>query len=122
MLDKTLFQEAMAMFSINFGFELKGEDGRIYKRLVFDALQNEVSDEAFKKATYSILKTTTLEAWNKAYGFKGKPAVADWIEAVISKQEFVKKTQYYQCETTGAMLSRQISLKKENQFLIENEK
>ena len=27
------------------------------------------------------MKQTKLTDWNVAYGFKGKPALADWIEA-----------------------------------------
>jgi len=31
----------------------------------------------------NILRTTTKEEWNKAYGYKGRPAIADWLNTFI---------------------------------------
>lgn len=122
MLSKDLFQEIIVHFSVNFGFEVAGEDGRIYKSMVYGALENKVSDSVFKKAANAIVQQTTLEDWNKAYGYKGRPAVADWIEAIIPKVKMIEKTEFYKCEITGTRLVRRVLVEDKQQLQLQNEK
>jgi hypothetical protein len=53
-------------------------------------------------ACNGILKDTSKETWNKAYGFKGRPAVKDWLDAFIPS--VVEKTRHVKCKITGAIL------------------
>ena len=50
----------------------------------------------------AILEDTSKETWNKAYGFKGRPAVKDWLDAFIPK--IIEKSRHKECKITGAIL------------------
>ena len=50
----------------------------------------------------SYLKIAKKDDWNKAYGFKGRPALKDWLNAFIPKT--IEKTRYKICPITGANL------------------
>jgi len=122
MLSKDLFQEIIVHFSVNFGFEVVGEDGRIYKSMVYRALKDKISDSDFEKAASAIVNQTSLEDWNKAYGYKGRPAVADWVNAIVPKSKMIEKTKYYKCEVTGATLVKRVLVEEKEQLELENEK
>lgn len=93
-------------FLINFNilkenFEFTISD--IYCKLVFDALESKINDKMFIDGCNNILKNTTKEEWNKAYGYKGRPAIADWLNAFIPAMEKkrISKTE----PSTGATLT-----------------
>jgi hypothetical protein len=93
-------------FLINFNilkenFEFTISD--IYCKLVFDALESKINDKMFIDSCNNILKNTTKEEWNKAYGYKGRPAIADWLNTFMPKMEKkrISKTE----PSTGATLT-----------------
>ena len=52
---------------------------------IFGSIQDTITDEIFIDACKYIITTTTKEEWNKAYGYKGRPAIADWIKITNRK-------------------------------------
>ena len=93
-------------FLINFhilkeNFEFTISD--IYCKLVFDSLESKINDKMFIDGCNNILKNTTKEEWNKAYGYKGRPAIADWLNTFIPKMEKkrISKTE----PSTGATIT-----------------
>jgi len=74
----------------------------IYCKLVFDSLEGKINDKMFIDGCNNILRTTTKEEWNKAYGYKGRPAIADWLNTFIPAKE--KKAIYKTEPSTGARL------------------
>ncbi len=75
-LNEELFKTEFAILRENFNFEVSTP----YLSLIFQSLENKISDEAFKTATKRYILEVTMEIWNKKYGFNGKPALADWLE------------------------------------------
>ena len=69
---------------------------------VFDSLKDKITDRMFMETCKGILQATTKEGWNKAYGHKGRPAIADWLKAFVPEMQ--KKTIYKKCPNTGANL------------------
>ena len=93
-------------FLINFyilkeNFEFTISD--IYCKLVFDSLESKINDKMFIDSCNNILKNTTKEEWNKDYGYKGRPAIADWLNTFIPKMEKkrISKTE----PSTGATIT-----------------
>lgn len=74
----------------------------IYCQLVFDSLKDKITDRMFIETCKGILQATTKEEWNKAYGYKGRPAIADWLKVFVPEME--KKRIYKKCSNTGATL------------------
>lgn len=65
----------------NFDFSIS----ETYITLLHNSLKDTISDELFIDACKYIITTTTKEEWNKAYGYKGRPAIADWIKITNRK-------------------------------------
>ena len=93
-------------FLINFhilkeNFEFTISD--IYCKLVFDSLESKINDKMFIDGCNNILRTTTKEEWNKAYGYKGRPAIADWLNTFMPTMEKkrISKTE----PSTGATIT-----------------
>ena len=70
--------------------------------MIFDSLKEKINDQMFMDSCNAILEDTSKETWNKAYGFKGRPAVKDWLDAFIPK--IVEKSRYKKCKISGAIL------------------
>ena len=92
-------------FLINFhilkeNFEFTISD--TYCKLVFDSLESKINDKMFIDGCNNILKNTTKEEWNKAYGYKGRPAIADWLNTFMPAMERkrISKTE----PSTGARI------------------
>jgi hypothetical protein len=119
MLSKNTFQEILAMFSVNFGFEVNGDNGKIYKKLVYDSLCDKTNDELFKQKANLVLQKVSLHDWNESYGYRGKPSVADWLDVFVPKKQMVEKTEYYKCKITGATLVRRVLIEVNNQLKLE---
>lgn len=65
----------------NFDFSIS----ETYIELLHNSLKDTINDELFIDACKYIITTTTKEEWNKAYGYKGRPAIADWIKITNRK-------------------------------------
>ena len=74
----------------------------IYCQLVFDSLKDKITDRMFIETCKGILQATKKEEWNKAYGYKGRPAIADWLKVFVPEMQ--KKRIYKECPNTGATL------------------
>ena len=75
----------------------------IYCQLVFDSLKDKITDRMFIETCKGILQATKKEDWNKAYGYKGRPAIADWLKVFVPEME--KKRIYKKCPNTRATLT-----------------
>jgi hypothetical protein len=73
-----------------------------YQMLIFDVLKNKIDNQMFIDSCKSILKNTSKSEWNKAYGYKGRPAIKDWLDVFVPKA--IEKTKYKKCPDTGANL------------------
>lgn len=98
MLKIETFTQGFKKMQLSFEFEPNLE----YQGMIFDSLKEKISDKMFIDSCNAILEDTSKETWNKAYGFKGRPAVKDWLDAFIPK--VVEKTRYVKCKITGAIL------------------
>jgi len=119
MLSKNTFQEVIAMFAVNFGFQVDGEDGQIYKRMIYGSLSDKTNDDLFKQKANLVLQKVSLHDWNESYGYKGKPSVADWLDVFVPKKQMVEKIEYYKCKITGAMLAKRVLVEVNNQLKLE---
>ena len=86
------------MFIENFEFT----NSELYTEMVYGALKDKLTDKRFLDTCNYLLKETTKDDWNKAYGFKGRPAVKDWVDAFIPKA--IEKERYVKCPITDANL------------------
>lgn len=98
MLKIETFTQGFKKMQLSFEFEPNLE----YQGMIYDSLKEKINDKMFMDACNAILKDTSKETWNKAYGFKGRPAVKDWLDAFIPS--VVEKTRYVKCKITGAIL------------------
>lgn len=98
MLKIETFTQGFKKMQLSFEFEPNLE----YQGMIYDSLKEKINDKMFMDSCNAILKDTSKETWNKAYGFKGRPAVKDWLDAFIPS--VVEKTRYVKCKITGAIL------------------
>lgn len=98
MLKIETFTQGFKKMQLSFEFEPNLE----YQGMIYDSLKEKINDKMFMDACNEILKDTSKETWNKAYGFKGRPAVKDWLDAFIPN--VIEKTRYVKCKITGAIL------------------
>lgn len=95
MINRKEFLKGLHLFKENFEFDISEE----YTRMIYDALKEKLNDKLFLDTCNNILQSTTKEDWNSAYGYKGRPAVADWVDAFIPKMQDTGRTKI--CELTG---------------------
>ena len=98
MLTIKIFNDGFKKIQTIFEFQPEPD----YQKMIFDALKYKVNDQIFIDSCNEILKQTSKDDWNKAYGFKGRPALKDWLDAFIPKT--IEKTKYKICPITGANL------------------
>lgn len=98
MLTIKIFNDGFKKIQTIFEFQPEPD----YQKMIFDALKYKVNDQIFIDSCNEILKQTSKDDWNKAYGFKGRPALKDWLDAFIPKT--IEKTRYKICPITGANL------------------
>lgn len=98
MLKIETFSQGFKKMQLSFEFEPNLE----YQGMIFDSLKEKINDKMFIDSCNAILEDTSKETWNKAYGFKGRPAVKDWLDAFIPN--VIEKTRYVKCKITGAIL------------------
>ena len=98
MLTIKIFNDGFKKIQTIFEFQPEPD----YQKMIFDALKDKVNDQIFIDSCNEILKQTSKDDWNKAYGFKGRPALKDWLDAFIPKA--IEKTRYKKCPITGANL------------------
>jgi hypothetical protein len=99
MLNQELFLKGVKKLQRSFEFV----ECKEYYFDVFTALQNRINDKMFTDGCNNILKNTTKEEWNKAYGYKGRPAIADWLNTFMPAMERkrISKTE----PSTGATIT-----------------
>jgi len=90
----TGFYKLVASFEFSFD--------KIYTQMIYDALKDKINDEIFIETCRNILKTTTKQEWNEAYGYKGRPALADWINAFVPKM--IKTGNLVKCKITNQLV------------------
>jgi len=98
MLNFKNFLSGFHLLKENFEFD----NSDIYTKLIFDSLKEKINNQMFINSCNAILEDTSKETWSKAYGFKGRPAVKDWLDAFIPK--IVEKSRHKECKITGAIL------------------
>jgi hypothetical protein len=98
MLKIETFTQGFKKMQLSFEFEPNLE----YQGMIFDSLKEKINDQMFIDSCNAILEDTSKETWNKAYGFKGRPAVKDWLDAFIPK--IIEKSRHKECKITGAIL------------------
>jgi len=98
MLKIETFTQGFKKMQLSFEFEPNLE----YQGMIFDSLKEKINNQMFMDSCNAILKDTSKETWNKAYGFKGRPAVKDWLDAFIPK--VIEKSRHKECKITGAIL------------------
>ena len=98
MLNLNTFLKGFHLFKENFEFS----STESYTESVYNALKNKLTDKRYLDTCTAILEGTSKQDWNEAYGFKGRPAIADWLDVFIPKP--VEKTRYVKCPLTGANL------------------
>jgi len=96
MLTIKIFNDGFKKFQLNFEFQPDPE----YQAMIYGALKNKLTDKRYLDTCNAILEETSKQDWNEAYGFKGRPAIADWLDVFIPKP--VEKKRYNLCEKTGA--------------------
>ena len=98
MLTIKIFNDGFKKFQLNFEFQPDPE----YQAMIYGALKNKLTDKRYLDTCNAILEGTSKQDWNEAYGFKGRPAIADWLDAFIPKT--IEKTRSKICPITGANL------------------
>jgi hypothetical protein len=111
-LDLKTFTTGFYKFVANFEFSYD----KIYTQMIYDALKNEISDEIFIETCNKALKEITKQKWNEAYGYKGRPAVADWVNYFIS-QTRIETNEKYVCEYTGELRKKIVYTESYQKFL-----
>lgn len=96
MLNEKTFKENLNLLSENFNFQVT----EVYMRLIFNGLKEKISDQRMKEVTEGIVESINLREWNSAYGYGGKPALADWIDVFVPK--LIEKRIYKPHPITGA--------------------
>ena len=98
MLNQELFFSGVKKLQRSFEFV----ECKEYYFDVFDSLKDKINDKMFIDGCNNILKNTTKEEWNKAYGYKGRPAIADWLNTFMPAMEkkHISKTE----PSTGARI------------------
>ena len=79
MLNYTTFSKGLLMLKTNFEFD----NNEIYMELVYDNIKEKCGPKRFMACIDNLLLNKSKEEWNKAYGFKGRMAVKDWLDIVI---------------------------------------
>ena len=79
MLNHTIFSKGLLMLKTNFEFD----NNEIYMELVYENIKEKCGPKRFMACINDLLLNKSKEDWNKAYGFKGRMAVKDWLNIVI---------------------------------------
>lgn len=102
MLEYSIWLKGFKAIQINFDFEAPDS----YIDMVFESIKDKTNNEMFLDACYKTIQQMNKQEWNKLYGYKGRPTVNDWVEAVVPKM--IEKTIYEKCKITGANLVKRI--------------
>lgn len=74
MITEKLFRERMSYLELNFNVKCE----KPYLKFVYHSTKDKFDDEDVRYGFNELFKKTT-ENWNKAYGYGGRPSIADWI-------------------------------------------
>ena len=112
MINAQIFIKGFKNFQVNFEFEPNQE----YQDMVYNALKDIINDEIFIETCNKALKEITKQKWNEAYGYKGRPAVADWVNYFIA-QTRIETNEKYVCKYTGELRKKIIYTPSYQKFL-----
>lgn len=90
MLNHTTFLQGLMMLQANFEFE----ENKIYMKLVYENIKEKCGPKRFMACIDNLLLNKSKEDWNKAYGFKGRMAVKDWLDIVIPAKIIIGYREY----------------------------
>jgi len=97
MIEKQYLKQLIHATGQNFQFKLMPEFEFIFNML-FDKVKN--CDKAVITKKFEELWKTTSDEWNKQYGFRGYPSLAQWLEILVEKpltnEEIEKKKKEYE--------------------------
>ena len=79
MLNYAIFTKGLLMLKTNFEFD----NNEIYMELVYENIKEKCGSKRFMACINDLLLNKSKEDWNRAYGFKGRMAVKDWLDIVI---------------------------------------
>ena len=82
MITEKAFKQNLAYLEMNFNIECPPE----YLKFIYQALKGKFDDEEMRYG-FKILLHKTQDEWNKEYGYKGRPAVADWVNFFNQKKK-----------------------------------
>lgn len=71
--------------NLNFNLKFDGEDMAKYARFMYPFLKDKFDDD---EVTYGFNQLFSLksEAYNKKFGYGGRPAVADWVDLFMKRR------------------------------------
>jgi len=76
------FSKGVKIIADNFGFKLDNED---WIKMLFN-MAKEFTGEDIKHGFQEICRISG-EEWNKRYGYRGKPPIADWVALFKRRKE-----------------------------------
>ena len=114
MLNYAIFTKGFLTLKANFEFDYN----EIYMELVYDNIKEKCGPKRFMACIKDLLLNKSKEDWNRAYGFKGRMAVKDWLDIVIP----AKVVKEYSTKAVGSDFTiRQTYLDYPDDYLAELE-
>ena len=86
MLNYAIFTKGFLTLKANFEFDYN----EIYMELVYENIKEKCGPKRFIACINNLLLNKSKEDWNKAYGFKGRMAVKDWLDIVIPAKIIIR--------------------------------
>ena len=85
-MDIQIFKKSLSILEKNYNFKYSPE---LLTPLIIALKENGISVNDFSKLVQGLLLKVTQEEWNRKYGFKGYPAIANWLDMLGVKRERV---------------------------------
>ena len=86
MLNYAIFTKGFLTLKANFEFDYN----EIYMELVYENIKEKCGPKRFMACIKDLLLNKSKEDWNKAYGFKGRMAVKDWLDIIIPAKIIIR--------------------------------
>ena len=90
MLNYAIFTKGFLTLKTNFEFD----NNEIYMELVYENIKEKCGPKRFMICINDLLLNKSKEDWNRAYGFKGRMAVKDWLDIVIPAKIIIGYKEY----------------------------
>lgn len=100
LLDQDIFLKGFLLLKENFEFSTS----QTYIDFIYNSLKDKIDNETFEEIIMLNLEDVSKENWNRLYGYKGRPALKDWIDAFIITESptLIQKSRQIQCSKTKA--------------------